>query len=138
MQTACVSLGRGLTHLVRREVITLLCGAAAMPATLWPLAMRAQQPSGMRRVGVLMGFSETDLTAKGWLLEFWQGLREFGLIEGRNLHVEIRWAAAGLQQFGVMAREIIERQPDLILTVTTPATLAVSLLKNELRKIWWG
>ena len=43
----------------RRAFITLL-GAAAAPSVLWPLAVRAQQGGGMRRIGVLMPYTQDD------------------------------------------------------------------------------
>jgi len=57
----------------RRTFIALLGGAAA-----WPLAARAQQPDKVRRVGVSMGFPESDSQAQGYIAAFRDGLQKLG------------------------------------------------------------
>jgi putative tryptophan/tyrosine transport system substrate-binding protein len=98
----------------RRDFIAGLGGAMA-----WPLTARAQQAT--RQIGVLMGYAESDPEAKGWLSEFAQGLSELGWITGRNLRMDIRWEGDDRTH----AKELVDVQPDVILTVTTPATAAV-------------
>jgi hypothetical protein len=63
----------------RREFITLLGGAAAA----WPLAARAQQPERMRRVGVLIGFDESDPEGQARLAAFPTGTSGTGM-DGRR------------------------------------------------------
>ncbi len=70
----------------RRAFITLLGGAVA-----WPLAARAQQGAPMRRIGVLMGFAESDPAAQSWLAAFRNALTQLGWSEGNNLRIEVRW-----------------------------------------------
>ena len=65
----------------RREFITLLSGAAAA----WPLAARAQQPSRMRLIGVLMSAVEGDQRGLEFITAFAQGLAELGWTVGRNV-----------------------------------------------------
>jgi putative ABC transport system substrate-binding protein len=105
----------------RREVITLLGSAVA-----WPRAARAQQPSGMRRIGVLMGYAESDPEAQAWVAAFREGLHKLGWAEGRNIRIDTRWAIAreaeARQRF---AKDLIALQPDLILSNNTPITAAL-------------
>ena len=69
----------------RRELITLLGGAAA-----WPLAARGQQLA-IPAIGFVSGRSPNDSVAN--VAAFRKGLAETGFAEGRNLEVQYRWAA---------------------------------------------
>ena len=68
----------------RRDFITLLGGAAA-----WPLAARAQQPTRMPRIGVLMNLTADDPEAPGRVAAFAQGLGELGWTIGRNVRIRL-------------------------------------------------
>jgi putative tryptophan/tyrosine transport system substrate-binding protein len=75
----------------RREFISLLGGAAAMPSLLWPLASKAQER--VRRIGVLMNVVESDPGGQARLAVFVQRLKELGWIEGRNVRFDFRGGA---------------------------------------------
>src|SRR5262249_7799697 len=62
--------GHMASHIERRKFLATLGGAAVA----WPLAARAQQPNGIRRIGVLMGLAEDDPEIRGRLAAFRQGL----------------------------------------------------------------
>jgi putative tryptophan/tyrosine transport system substrate-binding protein len=79
----------------RREFITLLGGATAA----WPLAARAQQPGKVWRMGFIAHGHESFHDA------FFEGLREYGYEEGRNLLVERRYARGRAERFKEFAAE---------------------------------
>ena len=107
-----------MLDLRRRQFITLLGGAAA-----WPLAARAQAKK-VRRIGVLMGLVAGDPEAQSRLVAFENGLRELGWVNGRNLSIEYRWAGDG-NVLRDHAAELLAIAPDLILTNSTPVTVAL-------------
>jgi putative tryptophan/tyrosine transport system substrate-binding protein len=104
----------------RRDFISLVGGAAAA----WPLAARAQQPDGMRRIGVLVGLAEDDPETKARLAAFRQGLEKRGWSEGRNVRIDARFAAASAQ-VQVLAKELVALQPDVIFAHSTPLVAAL-------------
>jgi putative ABC transport system substrate-binding protein len=112
----------------RRQFITLLGGAAAT----WPVMARAQQPGSMRRIGVLMGWSESDPDRSG-IDVFVQGLAQLGWVDGRNVRIEVRWTNGDIERARLLAKDLVQLlQPDVILAGSTPATAA---LQRETRTI---
>ena len=107
---------------MRRRAFLKLVGGSAVA---WPLVARAQQPERMRRIGVLMGYAESDRQGQANVAAFRMGLQKLGWTEGRNVAIEYRWAAAEADLVQRFAKELVALQPDLILTQNTPITAAV-------------
>jgi putative ABC transport system substrate-binding protein len=103
----------------RRHFITLLGGAAA-----WPLAARAQEAERSRRIGVLMGIAEGPL-GQVYVRAFLDGLRELGWTDGRNVQIDIRWAAGSADQTRAFAKELVDGRPDVIVGQNTPVVAAL-------------
>jgi putative tryptophan/tyrosine transport system substrate-binding protein len=116
----------------RREFITLLGGAAA-----WPLVAHAQQGQEMRRIGVL-GIAD-DIEAQSWTIVLIRRLQELGWTNGRNVQIDYRFGLVGrASNMQVLAKEIIDLHPDLIIAVSTSATVPLRQQTSSIPIVFVG
>jgi putative tryptophan/tyrosine transport system substrate-binding protein len=111
----------------RTEFIAGLRSAGA-----WPLTARAQHRDRVQRIGVLMSRDENDPEAKARISAFAQALADLGWTDGRNVRMHLRWAGGDTNWIPALAQELVGLQPDIILTHSTPPTIA---LQRETRTI---
>jgi putative tryptophan/tyrosine transport system substrate-binding protein len=100
----------------RREIITLLCGAA-----MWPLVARAQQKT--KPVIGYLGAGSPSPSAP-FVAAFHQGLGASGYVEGQNVAIEYRFAEGRDDQLPVLAADLVGRKVDVIVTFGGPAPRA--------------
>lgn len=110
----------------RREFIGVL-GAIAASCSL---TAQAEEESGLRRVGVLMFYSENDPLGHARLKVFKEALEKLGWVDRKNVSMEVRWSGADAELTQRFAKELVDWQPDVIVTTSTPTTAAV---KRETR-----
>jgi tripartite-type tricarboxylate transporter receptor subunit TctC len=95
----------------RRQFIAGLGSAAA-----WPLAARAQQPDRMRRIGLLLNGAENDPVQQARVAALREGLAKLDWVEGRNLRIDVRFAAGDSDRARTYAAELVRLAPDVIVT----------------------
>jgi putative ABC transport system substrate-binding protein len=106
----------------RRDLIALLGGAAA-----WPVAARAQQADGSRRIGVLSGGSlQDDPFVQEQLNAFLEALRQSGWTEGRNLRIEYRWPGGDAERMRADAAGLAGLNLHLIVATSAPGVAAMA------------
>jgi putative tryptophan/tyrosine transport system substrate-binding protein len=104
----------------RRQFIALIGGATVA----WPLAARAQQAAGIRRVGVLMGYAETDQTAQAQVAALRQELQMLWE-EGRNIRVDVRFPGTDGGRVRALRVELMSLTPDVLVSNTNFVTAIV-------------
>jgi len=106
----------------RREVIALMAGAAAW----WPPVARAQTVSA--RVGILL----IGRAATPRHLPLVAELERIGYSEGRNVSYQVLAADGDVDQLPRLARELVARKPDVIVSATSSAAEALTRATSEI------
>src|SRR5215213_2229646 len=116
----------------RREFVGGVAGAAVLP-----LIARAQQPERMRRIGVLMSLTESDLESIARLAVFRTALSELGWIDGGNIRIEIRWGA-DIDHIRRNAGELGALPLDVIVVNANPSMVALQQVRPTVPIVFVG
>src|SRR5215467_10182810 len=99
----------------RRDFIMVLAGATA------GLSAAAGQES-RHAIGYLSGFSDSFMP--GGLEALYQGLKETGFVEGKNISTEFRWADGRYDRLPSLAAELVGRRVSVMVTNDVPSAFA--------------
>jgi putative tryptophan/tyrosine transport system substrate-binding protein len=119
-------------QLKRRQFMALLGGAAT-----WPLGTLAQQPAGMRRVGVLMAYSDSPL-GRSYISTFSRALEGTGWVEGRNIRIDERWEGGDTARLLLYAAELVDLKPDVIFAGGGRAVTALNQQTRDIPIVFEG
>src|SRR6516164_3270321 len=103
----------------RRKFLTVLGGAVIAG----PISAKAQQPTGIPRIGLLMGSTPSSEAAK--LEVFRRALEKLGYIDGQTIRIELRYAMGEPGLFAPLARELVALAPSVIVCVGRQETSAL-------------
>jgi putative ABC transport system substrate-binding protein len=109
----------------RRDFIVLAAGSA-----LWPLAVNAQQPTKIPRIGMLLPGTPESFALR--IKEFLDGLKELGHVEGKTIEIEWKWGQDRIETLPALAAELVRSNVDVIVT---GGTTAAEVLKAQTRTI---
>jgi putative tryptophan/tyrosine transport system substrate-binding protein len=96
------------------------------------LAARAQQPGGVRRIGVLLPVAADEPVFQARLAALLQELERLGWADGRNVCIDIGWGAGDADLIRNQAGELIALGPNVVVALTSAA---VAPLRQATRTI---
>ena len=86
-----------------------------------PRVAAAQASARSFRIGVLAGATPTDPKASHLWQAFYEGLRDLGYVEGKNVVIEGRYYGDRVERLPALAAELVRLQVDVIVAAAPPA-----------------
>src|SRR5215475_3654695 len=114
----------------RRNFITVLSGAAAA----WPLVARAQNTTAL--IGFLISGAADSFAI--FVEAFKQGMRDNGMVEGRDYVLDLRYADGDYSRFPTLAAEVVQRNPAAIVVTTISAARAAQRASSTIPIVMTG
>ena len=100
----------------RRKLLAAL-GTGALAAPFGAFAQQSKAPEKLWRVGLLIGRARPATIDADFLGGFAAGMRELGYVEGKNLVIERRYSGGDAARLPVLADELVQLKPDVIVAV---------------------
>src|SRR5262249_7470561 len=119
--------GHMASYIRRRKFLATLLGGTAA----WPLTAHAQQPTRVRRVGIVMPYAKGDAEYDTRVLAFKQELGRLGWADGGNIQFDERWTTDNMHAVQAHAANLVASNPDIILATggrVHPGTITRSKL----------
>lgn len=90
-----------------------------------PFTTQPQQNQPRRHIGVLVPQAETDPEQQAWIAAFITRLHDLGWSQGANVQIDFRWAGGDIARMAPLAKELVDKKPDVILAATNTATVVM-------------
>src|SRR5258708_18145494 len=103
-------------------------------AVTWPVAARAQQELPL--VGFLISGAAGSFAI--FVEAFKQGMRDNGMIEGRDYVLDLRYADGDYSRFQTLAAELVQRKPAVIVVTTISAARAAQRATSTIPIVMTG
>jgi putative ABC transport system substrate-binding protein len=102
----------------------------------WPIAARAEQKGQLATVGAMMGFSPNYRLVQEEIKVFERTLAELGWSEGRNIHLDYRWANSS--EMPATAAALVASKPNIILANGSSVLSAVRAATSSIPVVFIG
>ena len=105
----------------RRDFIKAIGTSVAM----WPVAARGQHGDRVRHIGVILALPESNPATMSNAQQLRGALQALGWMDGKNVRFTYRYGGGNPELARVIAKELVELRPDLIVAHSTPVVAAL-------------